>query len=101
MKFSAQVGIRSVNLKKIPEDLIAEDSLEHLITSSSSSAEPGEVTTPSTSTSTSQKNIKKDKTSLKQKLGNYADVLKGIMQTVRSSILLKISIIADVINIAL
>ncbi|KAK6057908.1 hypothetical protein COOONC_04533 [Cooperia oncophora] len=57
-----------------------EDSLEHLITSSSNT-EPGEVTAPSTSTSASQKNIKKDKTTLKQKLGNYADVLKGIMQT--------------------
>ncbi|VDM70012.1 unnamed protein product [Strongylus vulgaris] len=61
--------------------VFSEDSLEHLITSSSSSAEPGEVTTPSTSASASQKSIKKDKTSLKQKLGNYADVLKGIMQT--------------------
>ncbi|KIH67050.1 HECT-domain protein [Ancylostoma duodenale] len=67
--------------EKLREVFGTEDSLEHLITSSSSSAEPGEVTTPSTSTSTSQKSIKKDKTSLKQKLGNYADVLKGIMQT--------------------
>ncbi|KAJ1366081.1 E3 ubiquitin-protein ligase hecd-1 [Parelaphostrongylus tenuis] len=65
--------------EKLREVFGTEDSLEHLITSSSN-AEPGEVTTPSTSTS-SQKNVKKDKTSLKQKLGNYADVLKGIMQT--------------------
>ncbi|WKY07585.1 hypothetical protein Q1695_007222 [Nippostrongylus brasiliensis] len=66
--------------EKLREVFGTEDSLEHLITSSSST-EPGEVTAPSTSTSVSQKNIKKDKTSLKQKLGNYADVLKGIMQT--------------------
>ncbi|KJH41368.1 HECT-domain protein [Dictyocaulus viviparus] len=64
--------------EKLREVFGTEDSLEHLI-SSSSNVEPGEVSAPSTSTP--QKNIKKDKTSLKQKLGNYADVLKGIMQT--------------------
>ncbi|KAK6029560.1 HECT-domain protein [Ostertagia ostertagi] len=66
--------------EKLREVFGTEDSLEHLITSSSNT-EPGEVTAPSTSSSASQKNIKKDKTTLKQKLGNYADVLKGIMQT--------------------
>ncbi|KAK5970210.1 E3 ubiquitin-protein ligase hecd-1 [Trichostrongylus colubriformis] len=66
--------------EKLREVFGTEDSLEHLITSSSNT-EPGEVTAPSTSSSASQKNIKKDKVTLKQKLGNYADVLKGIMQT--------------------
>lgn len=83
-KFSAPVCLSSWVSHSIQpaynSAIPSEDSLEHLITSSSNT-EPGEVTTQSTS-SVNQKTTKKDKTSLKQKLGNYADVLKGIMQTV-------------------